>query len=61
MVSFSHVSSKQQVLKIGNWAIKLKIYGMMVKSSQVNASILIFSKSCHEDLLMHVARDESYR
>lgn len=43
---------------------QVKIYGTVLKSSQVNAFILIFSmglKICHEDLLTYVAYDEDYR
>lgn len=52
--------------KIGDKKLgqQVKIYGRVLKSSQVNALILIFYiglKSCHEDLLTYVARDEGYR
>ena len=42
---------------------QVKIYGTMLKSSQENALILIFSmdlKICHEDLLTYVACNEGY-
>lgn len=60
MIRFSTVSTEQQVQKGEN----NKIYGTVLKPSQVNALILIFYmglKISHEDLLTYVACGEAYR
>ena len=57
MIRFSSVSTEQQVQKV-------KISGTMLKSSQVNALILIFYMGleiCHENLLTYVACGEGHR